>query len=71
MKKAAAAKVAAKKNTIKKVQRRLNKIGHNCGKVNGIMNKKTRNALRAFKRANGLKVDSAINKTTLKALRLA
>ncbi len=62
-------KAVTKKNTIKKVQRRLNKLGHRCGKVNGIMNAKTKNALRDFKRTNGLKANSVINGSTLKALR--
>lgn len=67
-KKAVAAKTVTKKETIKKIQRRLNKIGYRCGKVNGIMNVKTKNALKSFKRTKGLKVNNAINKQTLKAL---
>lgn len=71
VKNAAATKVAAKKNTIKKVQRRLNKIGYPCGKVNGIMNAKTCNALREFKSSEGLKANNVINQSTLKALGIA
>lgn len=67
-KKTTAAKAPTKKATIKKVQKRLNKIGYNCGKANGIMNKKTKNALKKFKKTKGLKANTVINKTTLKAL---
>lgn len=68
VKNAAATKAVAKKSTVKKVQRRLNKIGYHCGKVNGVMNAKTCNALREFKTAEGLKASSVINQSTLKAL---
>lgn len=64
-------KAAVKKNTIKKVQRRLNKIGYRCGKINGIMNAKTKNALRRFKKNRGLKANCIINTSTLKALRIS
>ena len=64
-------KAAVKKNTIKKVQRRLNKIGYNCGKINGIMNAKTKNALRNFKKAKGLKANCIVNTSTLKALQIS
>ena len=62
---------SVKKNTIKKVQRRLNKIGYRCGKINGIMNAKTKNALRKFKKTKGLKANCIINTSTLKALRIS
>ena len=68
VKNAAATKTVTKKSTIKKVQRRLNKIGYRCGKVNGVMNAKTCNALREFKMAEGLKANSVINQSTLKVL---
>ena len=71
VKKAAVKKTPIKKSTIKKVQRRLNKIGYKCGKANGKMNVKTQNALKSFKKAKGLKVNSLINKATLKALRIS
>lgn len=68
VKNVAATKTVTKKSTVKKVQRRLNKIGYHCGKVNGVMNAKTCNALREFKMAEGLKASSTINQSTLKAL---
>lgn len=64
-------KTGTKKNTIKKVQRKLNKIGYRCGKVNGVMNAKTKKALKDFKKTKGLKVNSALNRSTLKALRIS
>ncbi len=71
VKKTVAKKAAVKKATIKKVQKRLNKIGYKCGTANGSMNKKTKSALKKFKKANGLKANSNIDKSTLKALRLS
>lgn len=59
------------KNTIKKVQKRLNKIGYDCGTANGTMNAKTKKALRKFKKACGLKADAVIRASTLKALGLS
>lgn len=76
VKKASTKKVVVKKATIKKatiklMQKRLNKIGYNCGKANGTMNKTTKNALKKFKKASGLKANSSITKATLKALRIS
>lgn len=71
VKKTVTKKAVTKKNTIKKVQRRLNKIGYRCGKINGIMNAKTKNALRDFKRTNGLRANCVLNGSTLKALRIS
>ena len=76
VKKASPKKVVVKKATINKatiklIQKRLNKIGYNCGKANGTMNKTTKNALKKFKKASGLKANSSITKATLKALRIS
>lgn len=62
---------AVEKNTIKKVQRKLCKLGYDCGKINGIMNADTQNALKKFKKTNGLKANTVINKATLKALKIS
>ena len=66
-----AKKTVVKKSTIKKVQKRLNKIGYKCGKANGVMNAKTKKALRRFKKAKKLKINSTIDTSTLKALRIS
>ncbi len=62
---------AAKKDTIKKVQRKLSEFGYRCGKINGIMNKNTKNALKRFKKTKGLKANAVINRATLKALKIS
>ena len=64
-------KANAKKLTIKKIQRKLNKMGFKCGKANGVMNTKTKNALKKFKKTKGLRANSIIDKSTLKALRIS
>lgn len=61
---------SVKKSTIKKVQKKLKKLGYHCGKANGVMNVKTKEALKEFQRDNCLKVNGAIKKQTLKALGL-
>lgn len=64
-------KAGVTKNIIKKVQKRLNKIGYDCGKVNGIMNAKTKKALKNFKKDKGLKANSIVTARALKALKIS
>lgn len=59
-----------KKSTIKKVQKKLKRLGYRCGKANGVMNVKTKKALKRFQRDYCLKVNGAIKKQTLRALGL-
>lgn len=61
---------SVKKSTIKKVQKKLKKLGYRCGKANGVMNAKTKKALKRFQRDCCLKVNGVIKKQTLKALGL-
>ena len=61
---------SVKKSVIKKVQKKLNKMGYRCGGARGAMNAKTKKALKSFKKANGLKVNSKIDQPTLKALKI-
>lgn len=55
---------------MKKVQRRLNKLGYKCGKVNGIMGAKTKKALRQYKKHHGMHVDCTIKRPLLRKLGL-
>lgn len=57
--------------TVKKVQKALNEIGYDCGKVDGICGKKTKAALKKFQEDNGLKVDGIIGKQVKKALNIS
>lgn len=51
-----------------KIQERLTKLGYNCGKPDGKMGAKTKQAIKAFQRDNGLKVDGVVGIQTRKAL---
>ena len=55
-------------STVKKVQRKLNKLGYNCGKADGAYGTKTKKAIKKFQRKMGLAVSGSINKTLLKKL---
>lgn len=59
--------LAVKKN-VKKIQNRLNKLGYNCGKADGIAGKKTKAAIRKFQRNKGLAVDGIVGPRTRKAM---
>lgn len=56
------------RSTVKKVQKKLNRYGYNCGTADGIMGAKTRRSLKKYQRDNGLTADGVIGKDTLKAL---
>ncbi len=46
------------------IQNSLKKAGYDPGPADGIMGKKTRAAVKAFQKANGLKTSGRIDKTT-------
>jgi hypothetical protein len=50
------------KELIKKVQTALNDLGYNCGKVDGVIGKKTEEAIKQFQKDNNLTVDGKIGK---------
>lgn len=58
-------------DAVSALQETLNKIGFDCGNVDGIFGTKTENAVRAFQTAKGLKVDGIAGKDTLDALAIA
>ena len=55
---------------VKKVQKKLNKLGYDCGKADGIYGTKTKNAIEDFQYDNGMTVDGKIKKTLLKKLKI-
>lgn len=59
------------RNTVKKVQKRLNELGYDCGTPDGVMGSKTKRALKKFQRDSGLTADGIIGKKTLEALELS
>ena len=63
-------KKGMKGDDVKKVQQALEKLGHSVGKagIDGSFGKATRNAVKAFQKANGLKVTGIVDSKTLKAL---
>ena len=46
----------------------LNNLGYDTGGVDGIFGRKTRSAVKAFQKANGLKADGILGKNTITAL---
>lgn len=56
------------KDLIKKVQQALNDQGYDCGEVDGIMGKKSKQALKDFQADNGLTVDGIIGDQVKNAL---
>lgn len=56
------------KEEIKKVQKKLNELGYNCGTADGILGNKTKIALKQYQEDCGLKVDGIIGKEVLKSL---
>ncbi len=56
---------------MKKVQKRPNELGYDCGTPYGIMGAKTKRALKRFERDSGLKADGIIGNKTLNALDLS
>lgn len=65
-----AANQTSSKATVKKVQRRLNKLGYKCGKADGILGTKTKKALRQYKKHHGMHVDCTIKRPLLRKLGL-
>lgn len=53
---------------VKEVQKRLKKWGYYNGAVDGVYGAKTRQAVIAFQKKNGLKADGIVGKSTYKAL---
>ena len=58
----------ARGNITRLIQERLNSLGYNCGKVDGIFGAGTRAAVIAFQRAHGLSADGIVGKNTWRAL---
>lgn len=58
----------ARGNITRLIQERLNSLGFNCGKVDGIFGAGTRAAVIAFQRAHGLSADGIVGKNTWRAL---
>lgn len=61
-------KQGVKSGEVKEVQRRLKRWGYYNGAVDGVFGAKTRQAVIAFQKKNGLKADGIVGKATYKAL---
>ncbi|MCI8306722.1 MAG: peptidoglycan-binding protein [Lachnospiraceae bacterium] len=55
---------------IRKIQKKLNKLGYKCGKADGICDKKTRKAIKKYQDENNLKANGKINKTLCRKLNI-
>ncbi len=56
------------RDEVKKVQEALKSKGEDPGNVDGVMGKKTKEALRDFQKTNGLKVTGAMDRETANKL---
>lgn len=61
-------KMAKASEEVKKIQQALKKAGFDPGAIDGMMGKKTRGAVMAFQKANGLKDDGKVGKLTMAKL---
>lgn len=61
-------KLGDKGEDVAALQRRLNELKFNCGKVDGIFGNATLKAVKAFQKANGLTVDGIVGKNTIAKL---
>lgn len=59
-----------KASTVRKVQKKLNKLGYKCGKVDGSYGKKTKIDIRKYQRKKGMTVNGKINKSLCKKLHI-
>lgn len=57
-------------STIRKVQRRLNKLGYQCGRADGHCGLKTKRAIKKYQRKKCIAVNGKITKTLLKKLKI-
>ncbi|WMM26707.1 peptidoglycan-binding domain-containing protein [Tissierella sp. MB52-C2] len=57
-----------KKAEIKKIQEKLNELGYDCGKADGIAGEKTKEAIKAFQKDNELTADGIAGAKTKEAL---
>ena len=53
---------------VEELQKMLNKLGYNCGKIDGIFGAKTASAVKSFQKANNLVVDGIFGKKSLAML---
>ena len=67
----ALSKMGSRSEEVRQIQQVLKDKGYYTGNVDGIFGTKTKNAVTAFQRDNGLKTDGIAGKETLKALGIA
>ena len=65
----AAASETKERPTVRQIQAALKNAGYSPGAVDGKIGKQTREAIRAFQRANGLSVDGKVGKLTWSLLK--
>lgn len=57
-------------STVKKVQKKLNKLGYKCGKADGSCGSKTKSAIRKYQRDKGMTVNGKIDKALLRKMNI-
>lgn len=58
-------------STVKKVQKKLNKLGYKCGKADGHCGSKTKSAIKKYQKKRHMTVNGKITKTLLKKLKIS
>lgn len=58
-------------STVKKVQKKLNKLGYKCGKTDGHCGSKTKSAIRKYQKKKHMSVNGKITKSLLKKLKIS
>lgn len=58
-------------STVKKVQKKLNKLGYKCGKADGHCGSKTKAAIKKYQKKKRLTVNGKITKALLKKLKIS
>lgn len=64
----AVAKVGTRGDTVQAIQEKLNKLGYNVGKADGVFGEQTKAAVIKFQKDNGLTVDGIVGNQTLTEL---
>lgn len=56
-------------STVKKVQKKLNKLGYNCGSADGVYGTRTKNCIKKFQKKKNMAVNGKITQSLLKKLK--
>lgn len=58
-------------STVKKVQKRLNRLGYECGSADGVYGTKTKNCIKKFQKKKNMSVNGKITQKLLQKLKIS